>query len=272
MSISFDRAVEYYDSTRGYPPEIAAAIGAALIEAAEATPRTRFLELGVGTGRIALPIIAQGHDYTGVDISAAMMDRLRAKLVDLERETGRTPRANLLEADAQALPFDGGSFDAVLAVHVFHLVSDPCAAWHEAFRVLRPGGALLICADAVADGEPVSINEVWRDIVRAARGQLPSSVESAAEVISQIEAEYPGLPVDELRPVHWEFTRTVGEELEMIRQRLWSNTWALSDALFESCLARLSAWCAEQYAGRMETPLPRRAEFVIRRVRRPADR
>ena len=272
MSISFDRAVEYYDSTRGYPPEIAEAIGSALIDATDATPQTRFLEVGVGTGRIALPIIAQGHDYTGVDISAAMMSRLRAKLVDLERETGRPPRVRLLEADAQALPFDSGSFDAVLAVHVFHLVSDPRAAWHEAFRVLRPGGMLLICADAVAGGEPVGINEVWRDIVREARGQLPSSVESATEVLRQIEAEYPGLPLDESRPVHWEFTRTVAEDLDMIRGRKWSNTWALPDTMFESCVAQLSAWCADQYAGRMETPLPRRAEFVIRRVRRPADR
>ena len=96
MSISFDRAVEYYDSTRGYPPEIAEAIGSALIGATDATPQTRFLEVGVGTGRIALPIIARGHDYTGVDISAAMMSRLRAKLVDLERETGRPPRVRLL--------------------------------------------------------------------------------------------------------------------------------------------------------------------------------
>lgn len=147
MSISFDRAVEYYDSTRGYPPEIAEAIGSALIGATDATPQTRFLEVGVGTGRIALPIIARGHDYTGVDISAAMMSRLRAKLVDLERETGRPPSVRLLEADAQTLPFDSASFDVVLAVHVFHLVSDPRAAWHEAFRVLRPGGMLLICAE-----------------------------------------------------------------------------------------------------------------------------
>src|SRR5579862_6157046 len=148
MSISFDRAASYYDATRGYPPDVEQAIGQAIVAAAAATPATRFLEIGVGTGRIALPVIALGFDYTGVDISAAMMDRLREKLEDIERATGQHPRATLLEADMQALPFDDAHFDVVIAAHVFHLVGDPARAWQEAMRVLRPGGVLLVCGDA----------------------------------------------------------------------------------------------------------------------------
>src|SRR6476661_3003193 len=79
-SVSFDRAAEYYDATRGYATGSDDRIRDAIVAYAGAGKTTRFLELGVGTGRIALPFIRAGYDYTGIDISSAMMDRLAAKL------------------------------------------------------------------------------------------------------------------------------------------------------------------------------------------------
>jgi ubiquinone/menaquinone biosynthesis C-methylase UbiE len=272
MSISFDRAVAYYDMTRGYRPDVAQAIGLAIVEAVGATPATRFLEIGVGTGRIALPIIALGFDYTGVDISRAMMDRLREKLAELERNTGRRPRATLLEADMQALPFHDGRFDAVIAAHVFHLVGDPDRAWQEAMRVLHAGGVLLVCGDASTSDEQVTIGETWRLLVREAYGPVPNSSEAAGRLIREQLQRDPHMRLDELRPVQWEFTVRPAEELEAIRQRLWSNTWVLPDEVFSRCFARLEAWTAEHFAGRMDEPVVRHAEFVIRRLRRDAGR
>jgi ubiquinone/menaquinone biosynthesis C-methylase UbiE len=78
--VSFDRAAEYYDATRGYAEGSAERIRDAIAAYAGAGQHTRFLELGVGTGRIALPFIRAGYDYTGVDISPAMMQRLAGKL------------------------------------------------------------------------------------------------------------------------------------------------------------------------------------------------
>lgn len=268
MSISFDRAAEYYDATRGYTPEVASAVGAAIAEAADAAAATRFLEIGVGTGRIALPVIALGHDYTGVDISPRMMDRLREKLGELERQSGRTPRATLLEADMQGLPFADGSFDAVIAAHVFHLVADPRRAVHEALRVLAPDGALLVCGDAVSGQEPVSVGERWRTIVRDAYGPVPNAREATDRLLLELLVAHPELRLEELRPVRWEYTTTMAEDLENIRRRLWSNTWLLPDALFDACLAQLTAWCETNYGTQMDRPLPRAAEFVIARIRR----
>src|SRR5437868_2756129 len=82
-AISFDRAADYYDATRGYPPAVQAQIGQALLDAAGATPETRILELGVGTGRIALPIIRAGYRYTGIDIAPRMLDKLRTALAEI---------------------------------------------------------------------------------------------------------------------------------------------------------------------------------------------
>jgi SAM-dependent methyltransferase len=52
---------------------------AAVAELVRAAGGGPVLELGVGTGRLALPLAAAGLDVTGIDISAAMLDRLRAK-------------------------------------------------------------------------------------------------------------------------------------------------------------------------------------------------
>jgi SAM-dependent methyltransferase len=52
---------------------------AAVVELVRAAGGGPVLELGVGTGRLALPLAAAGLEVTGIDVSAAMLDRLRAK-------------------------------------------------------------------------------------------------------------------------------------------------------------------------------------------------
>src|SRR3954470_6759725 len=102
--VSFDRAAEYYDTTRGYAEGSAERIRDAIVAYAAADHNTRFLELGVGTGRIALPFIRAGYDYIGVDISPAMMARLAGKLAN---DSGKAAyRFQLHEADITALPFE----------------------------------------------------------------------------------------------------------------------------------------------------------------------
>jgi SAM-dependent methyltransferase len=197
-----------------------------------------------------------------------MMDRLREKLLDLERASGHRPRAVLLQADMQALPFGDGQFDAVIAAHVFHLVADPERAWQEAWRVLRPEGVLLVCGDASTASEPVTIGETWRAIVHEEFGAIPNSSEVASRLIHEHAARDTRMHVDELRPVQWDFTVTPEEELDTVRRRLWSNTWSLPDDVFARCFARLEAWAAAHYAGRMDVPVIWHGEFVIRRMRR----
>jgi ubiquinone/menaquinone biosynthesis C-methylase UbiE len=272
VSINFDRAADYYDATRGYPPEIAEAIGKAIGAAVGATPATRFLEIGVGTGRIALPIIAQGYELTGVDISQRMLDRLREKLEDLARASATPLRATLQVADMMALPFEDAQFDVVVAAHVFHLVEDAWRAGQEALRVLRPGGMFLICGDRVTGTDPAGVNETWRAIVAEEFGPIPSSAEAADRLIRELQAARAVDWVDELRPVSWEFTTSVAEEMDGIRQRLWSNTWLLPEDVYARCLSRLVAWAEAAFAGRMDAPLERTAEFVIRRMHRTRDR
>src|SRR4051794_10802245 len=102
-SITFDPASAYYDNTRGFAPGVAEAIRDAILAKIGKNSSTRFVELGVGTGRIALPFIQANYNYTGVDLSLAMMEQLMVKLA---AGPGASPyHYNLLQADVTFLPF-----------------------------------------------------------------------------------------------------------------------------------------------------------------------
>jgi SAM-dependent methyltransferase len=112
--------------------------------AAELAGRGPCLEIGVGTGRIALPLRDLRIPMTGTDISAPMLNRLVANAAPPSNE--RHPRTPfpLLRGDATDLPLRAGSFGAVLAGHVLHLIPAWSMAVDEAVRVLHPGGVLLV--------------------------------------------------------------------------------------------------------------------------------
>ena len=101
------------------------------------------LELGVGTGRLAVPLAARGHRVTGADASPEMLALLAAK------QGGSHPPITGVHADvARRDEWPGGPFDVVLAAFnmVFNL-TDPVAQaslFTSAFDVLRPGGSFVV--------------------------------------------------------------------------------------------------------------------------------
>lgn len=97
------------------------------------------LEVGVGTG-LALPLYGPNVSVTGVDYSAEMLEKARAKVEaeGLDRVTA------LRRMDARALEFPDASFDHVAAMHVISVVPEPEKVMSEIARVLRPGGSVVI--------------------------------------------------------------------------------------------------------------------------------
>jgi ubiquinone/menaquinone biosynthesis C-methylase UbiE len=251
-SIGFDRAADYYDSTRGYAPGVAEGIRDAVVAYTGATKDTRFLELGVGTGRIALPFIQAGYDYTGVDISRPMMEQLERKLAADPNAPGYHYR--LLEADITQLPFADGSFDVALAVHVLHLVDGWQQALREASRALRrPGGQLLVAHDeAVHEGESAQslVRARWvailRDVGREWRAALPGISEMNRMRSDATIQAY----LDELGATTERVTLLVHENVplspramvERHRARMYSADWLLPDAVHAEAIRRLDAW------------------------------
>jgi SAM-dependent methyltransferase len=104
-------------------------------------PEARVLEVGIGSGA-NLRLLPPGWDVFGVDIAR---NRLRDCLARHPRTSGR-----LVLAEAEALPFDDASFDAVWTVGGINYFRDPALALAEMRRVARPG-APLVAADENAD-------------------------------------------------------------------------------------------------------------------------
>ncbi|HET9290743.1 MAG TPA: methyltransferase domain-containing protein, partial [Actinomycetes bacterium] len=76
-SVAFDRAAGFYDESRGLDPAVEEVVADRVEEAVG--PEGRLLEIGVGTGRIALPLHRRGRQVIGLDLSVPMLARYRAK-------------------------------------------------------------------------------------------------------------------------------------------------------------------------------------------------
>jgi ubiquinone/menaquinone biosynthesis C-methylase UbiE len=123
----FDRAAHFYDETRGFPPGEERPIAALIAKAGNFTPSSHILEVGIGTGRIALPLSTHVGSVAGVDLSAGMLNRLIAKKVG--------ENIHLAQADVTRFPFKNGMFDAVIAAHIYHLVPNWIDGWYSVGRL-----------------------------------------------------------------------------------------------------------------------------------------
>jgi ubiquinone/menaquinone biosynthesis C-methylase UbiE len=111
----------------------------------------RVLDVAGGDGYWAGQARRRGADAVSVDLARAKMLRGR----------GLTGSPALVEADALRLPFADGSFDAVMSICAIEHFDDGERALDEMARVLRPGGELVMSADALTRAAQ------WPDLLRA---------------------------------------------------------------------------------------------------------
>lgn len=104
----------------------------ALLDAVEATAGARILDVATGAGYVAYEASRRGANSVGIDFSAAQVQMAR----------GMYPQVYFEQADAQALPFEEESFDAVVNAFGMCHFPEPDLALREAFRVLKRGGSL----------------------------------------------------------------------------------------------------------------------------------
>lgn len=143
----FERLSKAYDATRSpMDPDLLASISNELSRAGV----LRLLEVGVGTGRIARPLMDRGFTVLGLDASPGMLRQASAK--GLQR---------LVRADADHLPLKGGSVDAAFFVHVLHLLDHPDRAIEEARRVGRTGAWAYVRLATEASSGVQGQQPVW---------------------------------------------------------------------------------------------------------------
>jgi SAM-dependent methyltransferase len=109
---------------------ITSRLAKSLLDAAGVREGWRVLDVATGPGYVAERAAARGARVVGVDLAEGMLELARQRVGGVE----------LLRADAEELPFDGGSFDAVVGGFVINHVPRPQRALAEATRVLVSGG------------------------------------------------------------------------------------------------------------------------------------
>ena len=107
---------------------------ATLLRMARPQPGELALDVGCGTGHFTQMLAQDGAEVTGCDASEAMLRQAARTLPDLRWQL----------ADARELPYADASWDLVLSVTMLEFVEEPARALDEMWRVLRPGGRLVV--------------------------------------------------------------------------------------------------------------------------------
>ncbi|MEW6707292.1 MAG: methyltransferase domain-containing protein [Pseudomonadota bacterium] len=132
---TYDRYAPLYDSVFGRVLEPGRR---AMAQAAAAMNPTHVLEVGVGTGLTLGRYPATAH-VVGIDLSPLMLERARWRAAQLP---GRD--ISLFQMNAERMEFADDSFDCVTVPYVLSVTPNPARLVHEARRVCRPEGAILI--------------------------------------------------------------------------------------------------------------------------------
>jgi demethylmenaquinone methyltransferase / 2-methoxy-6-polyprenyl-1,4-benzoquinol methylase len=106
-----------------------------MVRAIAPQPGERILDIAAGTGTSSAAIAKSGAEVIAFDFSPGMIAQGRTRHPDLE----------FVEGDAQQLPFGDDEFDAVTISFGLRNVEDPRRALTEMYRVLKPGGRVVVC-------------------------------------------------------------------------------------------------------------------------------
>ena len=154
--------------------------------------RGRVLELGIGGGlNLAFYDPARVQSVTGVDPSEGL------RRLALAAPRPASLQVEILAGEAEALPFDSGSFDSVVCTFTLCSVHTPAAVLSEARRVLKPTGALLYSEHGLSPGPKVQrwqrrIGPFWTPLAGGCHLTRPvtASIEAAGFTIEDVETMY----------------------------------------------------------------------------------
>jgi ubiquinone/menaquinone biosynthesis C-methylase UbiE len=203
--------------------------------AAELPREGTCLEIGIGTGRIALPLAQAGVSIVGVDISLEMLRRL---------VTNAGPsHPPIAVADATRLPFGDHSFASAIASHVFHLIPNWTSAVDELSRVLRPGGILLASRGGrSSDGWARKVSRHF--FIEAGDPPWPPGIDRIEELDEHMRSR--GAVIRELPTLSMEGSYSISALLANMEAGYWSGCWSLDEPTRRRAAAVTRDWARSE--------------------------
>lgn len=216
----YDDLADLYDRTRGGEPrgdQYAADVHALLSPAGGPV-----LEIGVGTGVVALGLQRRGRAVVGLDASAPMLARARGRLGDV-----------VVQADAGHMAVATSSFDHAVSVWVLHAVADPVLLLREVHRVLRPGGRYVVATTqrSAPEDRVGMIIDAMAAVVDAHRVGARSRTVVADDVLHWAD---PLGFLGTVQPVTRSWRSTAAAEIAAIGEQAWPALRDLDEPTLEA--------------------------------------
>jgi SAM-dependent methyltransferase len=221
--LSFDRVAAVYDVTRALSPRAMSRVLGVLVEELRGK---RVLEVGVGTGRYAVPLQKSGIRVVGVDISRHMVKLGLAKGL-----------RDIVFADGARLPFVARAFDVATTNHVLHLISNWADVLEEIARVTRDSFFSVI-----EQSENPSMHSEYNALVRESGFQWQHP--------GIHERDLPGLLNPDIVIPVGPFRETVSMDtmLKPLAERAFSNQWEVPEEVHREAIQRLrKKWAGKEY-------------------------
>ena len=195
----------------------------------------RTLDVGCGTGTLAVALAERGGKVWGVDSSPEMLAEAQAKKT----------RARFKEGAAEALPFKDGWFERVVMRLSLHHLDRP-RALAEAARVLVPGGRIAIATFDPEHFDRYWLNELFPSVAAIDRARFPDKTTLRAELE---EAGFAGVRIE---PLTQPGMVSRAEALERIQGRYISTLNLIDEGEYERGLAAAEAQIPEELEYRLE--------------------
>jgi SAM-dependent methyltransferase len=221
-------------------------------------PGCRVLDIGAGTGRVAIAFASIGCETIGFDPAIAMLNEARRKAPHI--------RMHIVAGEGSRLPFAKGHFDAVILARTLYLMADWRMVLREARDVLKPGGRLFHeWGNGQADEPWVQIREKARRLFENAGVENPfhPGARSEAEVdtcLMKLGFER----VDELDTGPGP-SMTLQDFIARIASGELSYIWNVPEDARKSCLPELNRWCEQTFDLSQPMPIPREIRWTIYR-------
>ena len=237
-------------------PYPAPGVAQSLLSAGALARGARVLDVGAGTGRVSIALADLGCEVVALDPALPMLEVLRGK--------SAAPLLRIVAAEGGHLPFQRGSFDAVVFARTLYLMADWQTSLREACDSLKPAGWLF---HEWGNGQ---VDEAWVQIREKARALFQEAgIENSFHPGARAEAEVDscllglgfvrraGLPVGPGPPM------TLRNFLGRVESGEVSYVWNVPKQVQEDCLPKLRNWCELTFDLDQSVSIPRTLDWTI---------